>query len=97
MNEFRELLRARAGRQGHPGGGRYAADLGFSPHPDFRRAWPLLEEVDVAACAGAIPLGGEDGEPLFIAGPRDDVDHIMATLTRRLGPDGFHFIAPLAL
>jgi len=33
---------------------------------------------------------------LYIAGPYDDVERIMATLTRKLGPDGFAFLVPIS-
>jgi hypothetical protein len=75
---------------------QYAADLGFAPHPDFRKAWPLLEDIDPEGCDEAIPLGGEDGKPYYFAGPHDDVEYIMGTLVHRLGPDGFHYVTPMA-
>ena len=73
----------------------YAKDLGFRPDPDYRDAMLVLGDADPDACDVPIPLGGKDGKPLFIAGPYDDVDHIMAKLTRKLGPDGFHFLVPI--
>jgi hypothetical protein len=54
----------------------------------------VLGDADPDACREPIPLG-KDGMPLFIAGPDDRVNLITAKLTRRLGPDGFHCIAPL--
>jgi hypothetical protein len=69
----------------------YAQDLGFKPDPDYRDAMLVLGDADPDACDVPIPLG-KDGKPFFIAGPYDDVDRIMAKLTRRLGPDGFHFL-----
>ena len=73
----------------------YARELGFRPDPDYRDAIPVLGDADPDACDVPIPLGGKDGKPLFIAGPDDDVDRIMSKLTRKLGPDGFHFLVPL--
>ena len=38
---------------------------------------------------------GKDGKPLFVQSPNDSpafVHHVMTTLTRRLGTDGFHYI-----
>jgi len=74
----------------------YAQDLGFGPDPDYRDAMPVLGDADADACDVPIPLGGKDGKPFFFAGPYDNVDRIMAKLTRKLGPDGFHFVAPMS-
>jgi hypothetical protein len=68
----------------------YAKDLGFRPDPDYRDAMLVLGDVDPDACDEPIPLGKE-GKPFFIPGPEDKVNLIMAKLTRKLGPDGFHF------
>jgi len=73
----------------------YAQDLGFKPDPDYRDAMLVLGDADPDACDVPIPLGGKDGKPFFFAGPYDNVDRIMAKLTRKLGPDGFHFIFPV--
>jgi hypothetical protein len=74
----------------------YARELGFRPDPDYRDAMLVLGDADPDACDVPIPLGGRDGKPLFIAGPHDNVDRIMTRLTRKLGPDGFHFLVPLS-
>ena len=73
----------------------YAQDLGFKPDPDYRDAMLVLGAADPDACDVPIPLGGRDGKPFFIAGPYDNVDRIMAKLTRKLGPDGFRFLFPV--
>ena len=73
----------------------YAKELGFKPDPDYRDAMLVLGDADPDACDVPIPLGGRDGKPFFIAGPYDNVDRIMAKLTRKLGPDGFHFMFPV--
>jgi hypothetical protein len=72
----------------------YANNLGFKPDPDYRDAMLVLGDANPDACEVSIPLGGKDGKPVFIAGPYDNVDQIMAKLTRKLGPDGFHFFVP---
>jgi hypothetical protein len=73
----------------------YADSLGFAPHPDFATAQHLLTDVDFAACPTPVPTGGTEGKPVFVAGPDDDAAAVIAHLTRRLGRDGFHFIAGL--
>ena len=72
----------------------YAKELGFRPDPDYRDAMPVLGDADPDACDVPIPLG-KDGKPFFIAGPYDNAERIIAKLTRKLGPDGFHYIAPV--
>ena len=74
----------------------YAQELGFKPDPDYRDAILVLGDADPDACDVPIPLGGKDGKPFFFAGPYDNVDRIMAKLMRKLGPDGFTYVVPLA-
>ena len=73
----------------------YAKELGFDPDPDYRDALLVLGDADPDACDEEIPLGGEDGKPLFVAGPYDNVDAIIPRLVRKLGPDGFRYIVPV--
>jgi hypothetical protein len=75
----------------------YADSLGFKPDPDYRDALIVLGDADPDACDTPIPLGGEDGNPLFIAGPYDDVPKIMAQLEKAVGPGNFHFMAPVEM
>ncbi len=72
----------------------YAKELGFRPDPDYRDAMPVLGDADPDACDVPIPLG-RDGKPFFFAGPYDNAERIIAKLTRKLGPDGFHFVMPV--
>ena len=72
----------------------YADSLGFKPHRDYGQAAPILGDADPDACAEDIPLG-QDGKPLYISGPYDNVDAIMAKLERAVGQDGFHYLAHL--
>lgn len=73
----------------------YARTLGFTPDPDYRDAMLVVGDADPDACPDPIPLGGEDGRPMFIAGPYDDVEAIMAQLTKVCGPDGFTYFVPI--
>ncbi len=73
----------------------YARALGFRPNRDYPDALRVLGDADPDACTEEIPLGGEDGKPSYFAGPYDDVDRILKRLTKAVGPDGFHFFAPL--
>lgn len=75
----------------------YAGELGFKPDKDLRKALIVLGATNPDACTDVIPLGGPegDGKPCFVAGPYDNVDKIIATLTKKFGPDGFTFIASM--
>jgi hypothetical protein len=69
----------------------YARELGFRPNRDIRDAQLVLGDADADACDEEIPLG-KDGKPFFVSGPYDNVDRILDKLTRKLGPDGFHYM-----
>jgi hypothetical protein len=73
----------------------YARRLGFNPDPDYREAMVLLGDANPDACDVPIPLGSKDGKPLFIAGPYDDMEQIMAKLEKAVGPGGFYYLVPL--
>lgn len=73
----------------------YARQFGFEPDPDYREAMWVLGDANPNACLDPIPLGGSEGKPLFVAGPYDKVDRIIAKLTKAVGPDGFHYLVPL--
>ncbi len=72
----------------------YAAGIGFQPHKDFSLARHVLEPRDTIPANDEVEFG-VDGKPQFVAGPEDNVSHIMAHLEKRLGEDGFHFIVPV--
>ena len=69
----------------------YAADLGFAPDPDYRVAVRLFGDVDPGSCDTDVTCG-QDGKPLYVSGPHDDVPVILHRLEDKLGRDGFHFI-----
>jgi len=69
----------------------YARSLGFEPHPDFRRARPVLGSWDGPT---AITFG-KDGKPIYVNGPHDNPERVLATLERTVGRDGFHYSVSL--
>ena len=72
----------------------YAKDLGLSPHKDYSKAKRIFGDIDPSACPKSF-IFGKDGKPFYISGPNDTPamnNKVIDTLTRRLGPDGFHFI-----
>ena len=72
----------------------YAADLGFRPHPDYLVGRMIFGDVDPSTCSMSFTFG-KDGKPFYASGPYDTVEksrRIIDTLTRRCGPDGFHYL-----
>lgn len=73
----------------------YARRFGFQPNRDTPQALYVLGDADPELSPVEVTLGGEDGKPFYFAGPYDDVDRIMAKLTKAVGPDGFTYVIPL--
>lgn len=76
----------------------YAGDLGFAPHPDYHKAQAIFGDIDAGACADQFEFG-QDGKPLFVAGPYDSqrrCEQILNTLRARCGPGGYHYTIPLS-
>ena len=69
----------------------YARSLGFEPHPDFRRARRALGSWDGPS---AITFGLQ-GKPLYVNGPYEDPQRVLAKLERSVGRDGFHYSVSL--
>lgn len=73
----------------------YAKSLGLKPHRDYKKAARVFGGVRTSDCDTVFRFGGEDGKPLYIQGKHSDetARHMIEHLARRLGADGFHFIA----
>ena len=72
----------------------YAADLGFAPARDFRKARRALNGIDKGACPMEFTFGLE-GKPCYVQGPDDTperVDRVMAVLSSRFGPGEYSYI-----
>ncbi len=63
----------------------FAAGLGLEPHPDFAIVRGHLGELS-DPCAITF---GQQGRPLYVAGPHDDAGAVMKTLSAAVGPVGF--------
>ena len=74
----------------------YAKNLGFEPDRDYNTARLILGDADPDAVSEPIPTGGEDGKPFFMNGPHDNAERIINHLMRKLGPDGFTYIASIS-
>jgi hypothetical protein len=77
----------------------YADGLGFHPHRDYFTAKGIFGSIDPTACPKEYQFG-KDGKPFYISGPNEtkaDSERIIATLTRKVGPDGFHYMVGMDL
>jgi hypothetical protein len=92
--EGKESLSPACARKLVEGAVQYAERLGLAPHPDYKKACRVFGGIRPEECERAFTYG-KDGKPLFVGTPNDSpefVHHVMTTLTRRLGTDGFHYI-----
>jgi tetratricopeptide (TPR) repeat protein len=72
----------------------YARNLGFAPHSDYANAAKLFGDIEGAACPVRYTYG-KDGKPLYLSDPDESparLRRVIDTLTRRLGPEGFHYM-----
>ena len=63
----------------------FAAGLGLEPHPDFESVREQLGEL-TEPCAITF---GQQGRPLYVAGPYDDSIAILRAIKAAVGSDGF--------
>lgn len=76
------------------GGIRYAGELGFRPHRDFRLTRLMLEPEADYPDAGRVTYG-RDGQPFYVAGPYDHSDAILRRLERAVGVGNFGYMLHL--
>jgi len=75
----------------------YAADLGFTPHPDYLIARRIFGDIDASACPTEFQFG-KDGMPFYASGPYETLARsrrIVEQLLQRCGPEGFHYMVGL--
>jgi hypothetical protein len=75
----------------------YARDIGFPPAEDYDAVESFFGEIPAEQDTEGFVFG-QNGKPLYVAGPSDTPARsrkIIEKLRSNLGPDGFHFIAPL--
>jgi hypothetical protein len=91
--EFRERLHPACAKKLVDGALAYAADLGFAPPRDYRKARRALSGLDASACPESFTFG-RDGRPCYVKGPHDTpdrVERVLAILSARRGADGFDY------
>jgi hypothetical protein len=72
----------------------YARDLGLDAHPDYAFARRIFADIDPAVCSRDFTFG-QEGKPLYVSGPNEteaDSRRIMDILSKKVGPDGFHYV-----
>jgi len=87
-------LKPAAARKLVEGAVDYAQNLGFAPHPDYRKARVIFGDIDAGECHEEFEFG-KRGRPCFVPGPYDTpwrCKRIVDTLTERLGIDGFTYV-----
>jgi hypothetical protein len=75
----------------------YAAGFGLAPSGAFAQAEAIFGDIPMAM--ETFPFG-KDGKPFFMSGPHDSparIRRILETLVKRVGPDGFDFIAGMPI
>ena len=68
----------------------YGAENGFKPHKDFLLAERVLEPDLIDDGIDEVAVG-ENGQPLFIGGPYDNVNKILKTLDQNVGEGNYKY------
>jgi tetratricopeptide (TPR) repeat protein len=74
----------------------YGKKLGFSPHEDYKETSKIFGNIKSSDCTEEFEFGDE-GKPLFIAGPYDSPQKckkIIDTLTKSCGEGNFDYVLP---
>ena len=69
----------------------YAEDLGFSPNKNFKITEHLLDPDLISDEINEIEFGN-DGQPFFISGPKDNATQIINKLKETVGENNFHYM-----
>ena len=69
----------------------YGVENGFKPNKDFLMAERVLEPDLIDDGIDEVEVG-ENGQPLFISGPHDNVNKILATLDKNVGKGNYNYL-----
>ena len=75
----------------------YAAEVGFSYHPDYENAKGIFGDIDSSSCSESFTYG-KDGKPFYMRGPyetRAQAQRIVEQLHEHCGEGGYHFLIEL--
>ncbi len=67
----------------------YAEDLGFKPHKDFKITEYILDDAEEIEFVDI--EFGFNGRPLFVAGPNDNINSLMAILDKNIGRENYDY------
>ncbi len=76
---------------------QYAQELGFAPHPDYKKAARVFGGLHVEECAEHFTFGRE-GKPFYRRGPRETEEQarrIVWRLEKRCGAGNYHYLVGL--
>jgi hypothetical protein len=75
----------------------YAKNLGFSAHPDYKKAAPLFGNSEASVCPVHYDYG-KNGKPYYFRGPNESISEakkIVNKLQDKCGEGGFEFMIQL--
>ena len=72
----------------------YAKQFGFQPQSDFKLTQYMLEPRGELEETYKLKFG-QNGKPLFIAGPHDDAKKIIKQLEETAGAGNYDYVAPI--
>jgi hypothetical protein len=72
----------------------YAAQFGFTPEKDFATSQYLLAPRGELAETYKLTFGN-NGKPLFVAGPHDNAARIIRQLDKTVGPGNYDYMMPI--
>jgi hypothetical protein len=70
----------------------FAARFEFSPHRDFKLSSYVLDPPDAHPRTAGVEFG-KDGRPVYVEGPHDNANAILARLGRSPGDGNFDYVA----
>jgi hypothetical protein len=76
---------------------QYARELGFLPHPDYKKAARVFGGLHAEQCSQNFTFG-RNGKPFYVRGPRETEEQARCTLQqleRRCGPGNYDFLVAL--
>ncbi len=76
------------------GGLDYAEQLGFRPEKDFAITKYIIDEDLITEDIDNIEFG-QNGKPMFIQGPYDNVKSVLATLNKNVGEGNYEYVMML--
>ncbi len=73
---------------------KYAQDLGFSAHPDYKKYKAIFGDIDKSMCSENYAFG-QDGKPIYISGPNEtpqQAKRIVNHLIKVCGEGNFEYM-----